>query len=177
MLWALATLGMEPGTELATAILRRALALAGDFEQQHVSNVMWALATLGMQPGAELATAMSKRAAVMASEFGQQALASLMWALAVLGSHGGWQTEWSTIIFQFALALSAHYRTSADSAKVSTFDASGLRQLHQVIVCASLDGLWPGIDLAGLLGPDMVGLCRRVFEDSPTSRSNMQARP
>ena len=61
LMWALATLGVEPGAELVTAMSRRAVASAGEFKPQNVANLMWALATLGVEPGAELATAMSRR--------------------------------------------------------------------------------------------------------------------
>ena len=68
LMWALATLGVEPGAELATAMSRRAVASAGEFKPQEVANLMWALATLGVDPGAELATAMSRRAVASAHQ-------------------------------------------------------------------------------------------------------------
>ncbi len=47
---------------------RRAVAIAGEFKQEDVVNLMWALETLGMEQGAELATAMSMRAVVIAGD-------------------------------------------------------------------------------------------------------------
>ena len=49
-MWAYATLGMEPGAELAGAMSRRAVSTAGEFKPQDVANLMWAYATLGIEP-------------------------------------------------------------------------------------------------------------------------------
>jgi hypothetical protein len=60
--------GCGAGGGLATAMSRRAVAIAGEFKQEDVVNLMWALETLGMEQGAELATAMSMRAVVIAGD-------------------------------------------------------------------------------------------------------------
>ena len=49
LMWALATLGVEPGAELATAMSRRAVAIAGEFNLQDVANLMWALAVFSCE--------------------------------------------------------------------------------------------------------------------------------
>ena len=53
--------------------------------------------------------------------------------------------------------------------------ASTLCQLHQVVLCAELDGFLPALDLPQRLGSELAGLCRRAFERSPATRSQLQA--
>ena len=47
-MWALATLGLEPGAELMTAMSRRAAVTAGEFRPQDISNLMWALGHMNL---------------------------------------------------------------------------------------------------------------------------------
>ncbi len=68
LMWAFATLGMEPGEEVVAAMARRALETAGQFNPQEAANVMWAYEVFGMQPGKEVVAAMSKRAVVTAGQ-------------------------------------------------------------------------------------------------------------
>ena len=84
VMWALATIGVEPSRELASAMSMRAVASAGAFKPQGIANLMWALATLGLEPSRELASAMSMRAVASAGAFKPQNIANLMWALATL---------------------------------------------------------------------------------------------
>ena len=51
LMWALATLGTEPGAELGLAMSRRAVACAGEFKPQEVANLMWTDAVLCVQSG------------------------------------------------------------------------------------------------------------------------------
>ncbi len=51
LMWAYATLGREPGAELAGAMSRRAVSTAGKFNPQEIANLMWAYATLGLGRG------------------------------------------------------------------------------------------------------------------------------
>ncbi len=62
MMWALAKLGLSPGSELKAAMFRRATAISGEFDPQNVANLMWALATLSLTPGLELEAAMCRQA-------------------------------------------------------------------------------------------------------------------
>jgi hypothetical protein len=40
----------------------------------------------------------------------------------------------------------------------------------------ALEGLWRGLDLAGLVGPETAGLCRRAFEGESARSSKLQVR-
>ena len=176
LMWALATLGMDPGAELATVMSRRAVESAGEFKPQEVANLMWALATLGVDPGAELATAMSRRAVASAGEFKPQEVANLMWALAVLSCEDLaclhiWVHAHSLLIPVLCRNLGCFLGT--DRAAV----AAVLRQLHQTLLCVELEGLWPELNLAGLLGPDTMRLCRQAFEGAGVRASKLQVRP
>ena len=48
LMWSYATLSMEPGTELAMAMGRRAVLTAGEFKPQNIANLLWACAALGL---------------------------------------------------------------------------------------------------------------------------------
>jgi hypothetical protein len=95
-----------------------------------------------------------------------------MWALAVIFCiYRAYHADWSHAISLFAPGL------LQKTGPLSSSDQARHSQLHQVLLCMSLEGLWPGLDLAGLLGPDMVGLCRRAFEGAAVSSSTLQVRP
>ena len=159
-----------------SALISRASETVGDFKPQGVANLMWALATLGVDPGAELATAMSRRAVASAGEFKPQEVANLMWALAVLSCEDlaclhMWVHAHSLLIPVLCRNLGCFLGT--DRAAV----AAVLRQLHQTLLCVELEGLWPELNLAGLLGPDTMRLCRQAFEGAGVRASKLQVRP
>lgn len=54
MLWAYATLEVQPGPELTTAATRRMLELLPESKPQALANLAWAFATLGCNPGMAL---------------------------------------------------------------------------------------------------------------------------
>ncbi len=56
-------------------------------------------------------------------------------------------------------------------------EAAVLRQLHQTLLCVELEGLWPELNLAGLLGPDTMRLCRQAYEGAGVRASKLQVRP
>ncbi len=132
-----------------TAMPRRAVVCAGEFKQQEVVNLMWALATLGVEPGAELLTVMPRRAVVCAGEFKQQEKTNLMWALAVISC------EDCLTVWEFAIShLMPVPRWNPGPAQVALGAAvsAELAQLHQVLLCVALEGLWPELGLVALHG-------------------------
>ena len=157
------------------ALLARASVTVDSFKPQEVANLMWALATLGVEPGAELATAMSRRAVASAGEFKLQDVANLMWFFAVTSCEDqAVCTLWEVAMSHLVAALGQHPRFSPGSD--DPFKATELRQLHQAQLCVELEGLLPGLDLAGLLGSDAVGLFRQAFEGATVRSSKLQVR-
>ena len=136
---------------------------------------MWALATLGVEPGAELATAMSRRAVASAGEFKPQEVANLMWALAVIFYEDiSCFAVWDTAISMLVPALRRTLVSPPVTQEASK--AAQLSQLHQVLLCVALEGLWQGLDLAGLLGQYTAGLCRGAFEGAAVRSSKLQVK-
>ena len=84
LLWAFATLGMEPSEALVRAMSRRATLISVEFKSQEIANFFWAFATLRLPADTELLDCMSKRAVSVSGDFSSQATASLLWALATL---------------------------------------------------------------------------------------------
>ena len=166
----------EDARQSISALIARASETVGDFKPQEVANLMWALATLGVDPGAELATAMSRRAVASAGEFKQQDVANLMWALAVLSCEDQaccymWVHALSLLVLVLCRNLGCYLVTDR------AVEAAVLRQLHQTLLCVELEGLWPELNLAGLLGPDTMRLCRQAFEGAGVRASKLQVRP
>ena len=157
------------------ALLARASVTVDSFKPQNVANLMWALATLGVEPGAELATAMSRRAVASAGEFKPQEVANLMWALAVISCEDqACCTLWLDAISHL---VAAHGRSPSPWVSpflFGTADVIHCSQLYQVLLCVALEGLLPGLDLAGLLGSDTVRRFRQAFEGAPVSSSKLQ---
>ncbi|KAJ1485743.1 hypothetical protein T484DRAFT_1891939 [Baffinella frigidus] len=85
VLWAVATMGIEPGPGLLQAMQRRATATAGDFNPQDVANVLWAVAKMEIEPEPRLLEAMQRRATATAANFEHQNVTNLLWALATMG--------------------------------------------------------------------------------------------
>ena len=161
-----------------SALLAKASATVDSFEPREVANLMWALATLGVEPGAELATAMSRRAVASAGEFKPQNVANLMWALAVFsGEDLACCSLWLDAISHLLPALRRKLVPFPGALTGTDVEVTHCSQLHQVLLCVVLEGLWPELDLAGLLGPDTVGLCRLAFEGGGVRSSTMQVRP
>ena len=177
LMWALATLGVDPGAELATAMSRRAVASAGEFKPQDVANLMWALATLGLDPGAELATAMSRRAVASAGEFKPQNVANLMWALAVLSCEDLTCRNMLVQAISLIAPVLLHSLYLSPGPAHGATQAAVLFQLHQTLLYLELEGLWPELNLAGLLGSDTMRLCRQAFEGAGVRSSKLQVRP
>ena len=178
LMWALATLGVEPGAELVTVMSRRAVASAGEFKPQNVSNLMWALATLGVEPGADLAMAMSRQAVAIAGEFTPQDVSNLLWTLAVIyGDDQACSTLWMDAISYLVAALGRNPWNFPASNASGPYERFEHCQLHQVLLCMALEGLLlPGLDLAGLLGSGTVGMFRQAFEGAPVRSSKLQVR-
>jgi hypothetical protein len=151
------------------------VASAGEFKPQNVANLMWALATLGLEPGAELATAMSGQAVASAGEFKPQGVANLMWALAVISFEDqACCTIWADAISHLVTVLGRipGHSPGLDGPANQAFYC----QLHQVLLCMTLEGFLPGLDLAGQLGSDTVGLFRQTFEGTAVRSSKLQVR-
>ena len=82
LLWALATMRIEPQPRLLKAMQRRATVMANVFNPQIVSMVLWALATMGIEPEPRLLKAMQRQAFVRAGDFKPQEVANALWSLA-----------------------------------------------------------------------------------------------
>ena len=110
------------------------------------------------------------------AEFKPQNVANLMWALAVIACEE-WACDsvWLSAILLLVPALSLKQGPLPLTLRAS--EAAGLSQLHQVLLCSALEGLWPGLDLAGLVGQETVGLCRRAFEGAAVRSSKLQVGP
>jgi hypothetical protein len=134
---------------------------------------MWALATLGLELGAELATAMSRQAVASAGEFKPQGVANLMWALAVISFEDqACCTIWADAISHLVTVLGRipGHSPGLDGPANQAFYC----QLHQVLLCMTLEGFLPGLDLAGQLGSDTV--FRQTFEGTAVRSSKLQVR-
>jgi len=82
LLWALATMRIEPQPRLLKAMQRRATVTADDFIPQNVSMVLWALATMGIEPEPRLLKVMQRQAFFRAGDFKPQEVANALWSLA-----------------------------------------------------------------------------------------------
>ena len=77
--------GVVMPKRLTGKLMARALAIAGDFKPQDVSNILWALATLDIRPEPRLLEAMQRRALATEHDFIAHNVAMLLWALATMG--------------------------------------------------------------------------------------------
>jgi hypothetical protein len=109
-----------------------------------------------------------------AGEFKPQNVANLMWALAVISFEDqACCTLWADAISHLVTFLGRIPRHSPGlDGPAEAFDC----QLHQALLCMTLEGFLPGLDLAGLLGSDTVGLFRQTFEGSAVRSSKLQVR-
>jgi hypothetical protein len=105
VMWALATLGIEPSQHLADDLRWRAAEVAGELTGHGVSSVLWSFATMGKSPGASLLDALRVRSLdLMAAQrlgggaqgggdgaegFTAQGLSNCIWAYAILGEVPG----------------------------------------------------------------------------------------
>jgi len=74
----------QPCTDMLRALEARVLAVCGDFEPQHVANILWAFVTLRHQPSKELVGGLQVRAVALRIDFIPQAIANTLWAFAAL---------------------------------------------------------------------------------------------
>jgi hypothetical protein len=87
IMWACATLGLQPPPDLVDALSRRITSSAESFGSQAVSNILWALASLRLQPSPELAQALLQRATAVLPDSSAQGVANTAWALGSLSLH------------------------------------------------------------------------------------------
>jgi hypothetical protein len=74
---------------LVPKLERRAEALAGTFNAQHVGSTLWAYATMGREPGAGMMRELEGRAEAVAGTFNAQHVANTLWAYATMGREPG----------------------------------------------------------------------------------------
>jgi hypothetical protein len=96
-----------------------------------------------------------------------------MWALAIIsGEVLSGCSLWVDAISLLLPSLCQLFTVTDRAAEVT-----GFCQLHQVQLCVVLEGLWPELDQAGILGPDTAVLCRQAFERQGVRSSKMQVMP
>ena len=96
LVWALGTLGLDPGPEGWEIVNRRApfaFRERSTFNAQNVANTWWGFAKLRRAPRGEAAAALSRAIVVVADTFKPQELANAMWARAYLASACGLRVE------------------------------------------------------------------------------------
>ena len=153
LVWALGTLGLDPGPE-GWGIIDRcapaAFAAPGAFNSQNVANTWWGFAKLRRAPDARTAAALSRAAVAVADSFKPQELANAMWSSAQLAATCGVRVE-PDVRRAFDAAVARTLERGA------TRDASGRfksKELSQVFWhYASLnvtprDSLWRALDAA-----------------------------
>jgi hypothetical protein len=70
IMWACATLGLQPSSALLAVLSRRIISTADAFGSQAIANILWAFASLRLKPAPELARAVMHRAAQVAPVLG-----------------------------------------------------------------------------------------------------------
>jgi hypothetical protein len=121
LVWALGTLGLDPGPE-GWGIVDRRVPLAfraedppGAFNAQNVANTWWGFAKLRRAPRGDGAAALSRATVAVSDAFKPQELANAMWARAHLASACGLRVEPSV-------------RAAFDDAVARTLDAEKTRR-------------------------------------------------
>ena len=83
-LLSLATLGVEPSQEFASAMQCQALLTIKLFKAQEAASFLWSLAMFGIEPSAELVRTLSKTVATTVQALKPQLVSNLIWAFATL---------------------------------------------------------------------------------------------
>ena len=84
ILWACATLGLQPPPPLLQALSQRVTSTSSEFQNQAVTNMLWALASLRVIPPQDMCEALLHRAALTLPDSSAQGVANLAWALGTL---------------------------------------------------------------------------------------------
>ena len=84
LLWATATLRLDPGRELVRVLTLRSVQCAGEFNAQSISMLLWSLASSEHELSPTLAAAITQQAVECSNEFTPQGISNLFWALATL---------------------------------------------------------------------------------------------
>jgi len=85
MLWAFATLGLQPSKALIAGLTAQALVKRNDFGAQGIANTLWAFAKMGLQPSKALIAGLTAQALVKRNDFEAQGISMTLWAFATLG--------------------------------------------------------------------------------------------
>jgi hypothetical protein len=82
-------MGTKPGERMMGQLERRAEAISGEFNSQHIANTLWAYATMGVKPGEWMMGELERRAEAISGEFNSQEVANTLWAFATMGTKPG----------------------------------------------------------------------------------------
>jgi hypothetical protein len=114
-LLSLATLGVEPSPEFASAMQCQALLTIKLFKAQDSASFLWSLAMFRIEPSAELVTDLSKSVAANVQALKPQLVSNLIWAFATLRTKPAQDLQ--EAILHHALEISEKF-CSEDAAKI-----------------------------------------------------------
>ena len=91
ILWAYATLGIQPGEQLLYGLEMQGSAMIEDMSSDDIPNMLWSYATLRIRPGAKLISDMERHAVALMWQFTAKEIVNTLWAYAKLeiGMPGG----------------------------------------------------------------------------------------
>ena len=154
LVWALGTLGLDPGPEGWGLVDRRAPAAfasgSGAFNAQNVANTWWGFAKLRRAPARETAAALSRAIVAVADAFKPQELANAMWARAHLAASCGLPVE-REVRRAFDAAVERALRLGARPGTPAGFKSRELSQVfwhYASLNVAPRDALWRALDAA-----------------------------
>ena len=166
MLWAFATLGLQPEENLLAGLTVQAMAVRHDFNPQNISNTLWAFTTLGRQPDKQLLAGLTEQVIAVRIALKPQDIANMLWVTCFLSIHS------PDVASRLAHALEPCIAALASSVELVI---QLQLQLHQFFVSCDLDGLRAGVPdstmtLKETLGPE----CRAAFVGGTTQSSRSQ---
>ena len=165
LVWALGTLGLDPGREGWGIVDRRvpaAFAEIGAFNSQNVANTWWGFAKLRRAPSARAAATLSRAIVAVAETFKPQELANAMWARAHLAATCGLRVEREVrVAFDAAVAgtlgknalVSPNEKNKNAGGTSLSFKSKELSQVfwhYASLNVAPADSLWRALDAAAL---------------------------
>ena len=162
LVWALGTLGLDPGREGWGIVDRRvpaAFAEMGAFNSQNVANTWWGFAKLRRAPSPRAAATLSRAIVAVAETFKPQELANAMWARAHLAATCGLRVEREVrVAFDAAVAGTLGKNALSSPNKKNAFASASFKskELSQIfwhyasLNVAPTDATWRALDAAAL---------------------------
>jgi hypothetical protein len=148
---------------------RRAEAISGEFNSQHVANTLWAYATMGRKPGEGMMGQLERRAEAISGEFNSQEVANTLWSMCFFCTLSS-DMDCGFLAFLVSVASRLDFQFFVG------LNTQQLCQVHQFFIACDMEeslGLRLPASiyaLKGDLGPD----CKAAFLAAPAQPSASQ---